>query len=198
MEGALTRPRTVWSRLLVTLAVIVVYRVGVWIPLPGVDQEQLQQLFQQLNIMMSWWQLFGGAIEHFSVFALGLIPYLNAAILFSLIAFRSAKLRELFLARETTFSLSLWALVLLFSLPQAIGTSVVIVTQGLTSWEPWAFYFLNVPVLTAGVFLLIWLGSLINTYGVGHGWAILLAVGILSDWPRHIVQLAYELGGGIL
>lgn len=190
MEGTLTRPRTFWSRLLVTVAVVVVYRVGVWIPLPGIDQERLRQIFSQIS---EWWYSFTGAIEHLSVFALGLIPYLNAAILFSLIAFRSPKLRELFLARDTKFSRGLWALVLLFSLLQAIGTSLLIVSQGLTSWTPWAFYLVNVPILVAGVFVLIWLGSLINRYGIGHGWAILIVVGILFDWPRFIAQIVYEL-----
>lgn len=195
MESVLVSSRTLWSRVLVTLAVIVVYRVGVWIPLPGIDQEQLRQFVQHLELLAMRWQWFSGAIERFSVFALGLIPYLNAAILFSLIAFRSVKLRELFLARERKFSWGLWALVLLFSVLQAIGTSVVIVTQGLTTWPPWVFYLVNVPVLVAGVFVLIWLGSLINRYGIGHGWAILIAVGILADWPRYIAQIANELQG---
>ncbi|MCS6903369.1 MAG: DUF2007 domain-containing protein [Candidatus Bipolaricaulota bacterium] len=189
MESAFAGSRTLWSRLVVTLAVIVVYRLGVWIPLPGIDHEHLRLFFQTLD----WWHFFTGVTERFSVFALGLIPYLNAAILFSLIAFRSVRLRELFLAQDAQFSWSLWALVLLFSLLQAIGTSVVIVTQGLTLWAPWAFYLVNVPVLTAGVFVLIWLGGLINRYGIGHGWAILIAVGILSDWPRYFATIAYEL-----
>lgn len=115
--------------------------------------------------------------------------------MFSLIAFRSAKLRELFLAKDMTFSWGLGALVLLFGLVQAIGISLIIVAQELTSWTPWAFHLVNVPVLVAGVFVLIWLGSLINRYGIGHGWAILIAVGILSDWPRFIATIAYELQG---
>lgn len=189
MEGTLTRSRTFWPRLLVTVAVVAVYRVGVWIPLPGIDQEQLRQLFQTLE----WWYFFTG--ERFSVFALGLIPYFTAAILFSLIAFRSSKLRELFLTRDAAFSWGLWALVLLFSLVQAFGTSWLLVNQGLTSWTPWAFYLVSVPILVAGVFVLIWLGSLIHRYGIGHGWAILIVVGILSDWPRYIALIAYELQG---
>ena len=59
--------------------------------------------------------------------------------------------------------------------------SFFIVTQGQTSWTPWAAHLVNVPVLMAGVLVLIWLGSLINRYGIGNGWAILIAVRILSD-----------------
>jgi hypothetical protein len=115
MESTLTRSQALWTRLLVTLAVVVVYRLGVWIPLPAIDPEKLQQLWQQLG-QLSWWQALGGTIERFSVFALGLIPYLNAAIFFSLIAFQSSKLRTLFLSRERTFSWWFWALILLVSL----------------------------------------------------------------------------------
>jgi preprotein translocase subunit SecY len=183
MTSTLARSHAFWARLLVTLAVVVVYRLGVWIPLPTIDPERLQQLWQQLGLL-SWWQALGGAIEHLSVFALGLTPYLNAAIFFSLIAFRSSKLRTLFLSRERTFSWWFWALILLVSLLQAAGMSFFIVTQGQTSWTPWAAHLVNVPVLMAGVLVLIWLGSLINRYGIGNGWAILIAVRILSDWPR--------------
>jgi preprotein translocase subunit SecY len=192
MESTLTRSQALWTRLLVTLAVVVVYRLGVWVPLPAIDPEKLQQLWQQLG-QLSWWQALGGTIERFSVFALGLIPYLNAAIFFSLIAFRSSKLRTLFLSKERTFSWWFWALILLVSFLQAAGTSFLIVTQGLTLWTPWAAHLVNVPVLMAGVLVLIWLGSLINRYGIGNGWAILIAVRILSDWPRYIVSFSFEL-----
>jgi hypothetical protein len=73
MTSTLPRSQALWTRLLVTLAVIVVYRLGVWIPLPTIDPERLQQLWQQLG-QLSWWQALGGAIERLSVFALGLIP----------------------------------------------------------------------------------------------------------------------------
>ncbi len=192
MTSTLPHSHALWARLLVTLAVVVVYRLGVWIPLPAVDPEQIQQLLQQFG-QLSWWQALGGVLERFSVFALGLIPYLNAAIFFSLIAFRSSKLRALFLSRERTFSWGFWALILLVSLLQAAGMSFFIVSQGLTSWTPWAAHLVNVPVLTAGVFVLIWLGSLINRYGIGNGWAILIAVRILSDWPFYIMGISSEL-----
>lgn len=194
MEGTLIRSHTLWSRLLVTLAVVVLYRVGAWIPLPGIDPTQIKIFLEQLD-QLGWFlsALTGGALERFSLFALGLIPYLNAAIFFSLIAFRSSKLRELFLARDPRFSWGLWALVLFFSLLQAMGASILMVTQGLTSWAPWAFYLVNVPILVAGVFVLIWLGSLINRYGIGHGWAILIITGILSTWPLSLGQISYEL-----
>ncbi len=183
-----TRPRTIWARLFVTLVVIVAYRLGAWIPLPGIDPEQLRQLFQAFQDLGA-----SRDIEHLSIFALGLIPYLNAALLFSVIAFRSVKLRELFLSQERTFSWGFFALILLFSVLQAAGTGVILVSQRLTSWEPWAFYLINIPVLVAGVFVLIWLGDLINRYGVGNGWAILIVTRILIDWPRYIVQISSEL-----
>jgi preprotein translocase subunit SecY len=192
MTSTLPRSHAIWARLLVTLAVVVVYRLGVWVPLPTIDPERLQQLWQQLG-QLSWWQALGGAIEHLSVFALGLTPYLNAAIFFSLIAFRSSNLRTLFLSKERTFSWWFWALILLVSLLQAAGMSFFIVTQGQTSWTPWAAHLVNVPVLMAGVLVLIWLGSLINRYGIGNGWAILIAVRILSDWPRYIVSFSFDL-----
>jgi preprotein translocase subunit SecY len=178
--------------LLVTLAVVVVYRLGVWIPLPTIDPERLQQLWQQFG-QLPWWMALSGALERFSIFALGLIPYLNAAIFFSLIAFRSSKLRTLFLSKERAFSWGFWGFTLLISVVQAAGMSFLIVSQGLTSWTSWAAYLVNVPVLTAGVFVLIWLGSLINRYGLGNGWAILIAVRILSDWPQYLATISSEL-----
>lgn len=192
MESSLTHPRTIGSRLLVTLAIVAAYRLGTWIPLPGVDPDQIQTIFSRLG-PLAWWQALGSPIERFSVFALGLLPYLNAAILWSLIAFPSAKLRALFLGHEKTFSWGLWALTLLLGLVQAAGTSFVIASQNLTTWEPWAFSLINIPVLTAGAFVLIWLGSLINRYGIGNGWAILLASQVFFDWPRFIAQLGMEL-----
>jgi len=99
MTSTLPRSHALWARLLVTLAVVVVYRLGVWIPLSTIDPERLQQFWQQLG-QLSWWQALGGAIEHLSVFALGLTPYLNAAIFFSLIAFRSSCARSFSLKSE--------------------------------------------------------------------------------------------------
>jgi preprotein translocase subunit SecY len=192
------------GRILFTLGALAVYRLGAWIPVPGVDFVQVHGFFQRTleGGLLGFLKLFTAkAFETFSLFALGLIPYFSASIIISLLTFRSHKLREWFLSGGEG-SKKIGLLVLLATLPLAVlqgsGMSYHIARSGLAApgLSPWEFYLLSVPIFVAGTFFLIWLGGLITRYGLGNGWAILLLAYTLTKVPGYAVQDLIMLGSG--
>lgn len=123
------------KRILFTLWIIIVFRLGAWIPVPGVDPQRLKDIFEQLGQLGQFLSAFtGGALERFSIFALGVIPYINASIILSLLVAVIPKLKELQEqgeeGRRVINKITRYATVGLAFI-QAAGTSYLIYTQGL-------------------------------------------------------------------
>jgi len=187
------------KRLIFTLGMLVVVRLGSHLPLPGIDKEAMANLFAQGGIL-GFFDLFaGGALSRFSVFALGIMPYINASIIMSLlqsvvpILEQWAKEGEDGRAKIT--AITRYATVFL-AIVQAFGISVWLQNMGVLMISGSAFRFLLLITLTAGTCFLMWLGEQITDFGIGNGISIIIFGGIIARIPSQIIQTGQLLKVG--
>ena len=188
------------SRILFTLAMIAVYRLGSHIPTPGVDAQALAHYFSDKGGgILGFLDMFsGGALKRFSIFALGVAPYINASIIMQLLVYVVPYLEKL--AKEGTegrqkiSQYTRYGTILIGAL-QAFGMSFMLANAGgkgvLTAemQEHFArFSILTVLTLTAGTAFIMWLGEKITEKGIGNGISMLIFVGIVASLPSAIVQ----------
>jgi len=191
-------------RLFFLLLALVVYRIGTHIPVPGIDPDQLRQLFnsQQGGILGLFNMFSGGALSRFSVFALGIMPYISASIIMQMLTYVLPSLEALRKEGESgrrkitqytrygTLGLAVF---------QAIGISVALESQqGLVLDPGLMFRFICVVSLVTGTIFLMWLGEQITERGLGNGISIVIFAGIVAGLPNAIGGL-FELvrTGGI-
>lgn len=205
-----TFPKQLKKRILFTIGVLIIYRVGVQIPTPGVDRDAVMEAFSQrgggvfglLNTFT------GGALEQFSILALGIIPYITASIIFQLLQTGVPYLEQLKKegesGRKKINQYTRYATVLL-SIFQGYGISKGFFGNesiiSITHFGFIPFQVFTIMTLTAGSCLLMWLGEQINEKGVGNGASLLIFAGIAAAIPQatanlwSIVQKG-ELSGG--
>jgi preprotein translocase subunit SecY len=180
------------NRILFTLGMIVVFRIGTHIPTPGVDAKLLTQnlpsseLFSFLNMFS------GGALRRFSVFALGIAPYINASIIMQLLVYVIPYLEHLAKeegeeGRKMINQYTRYGTVLIGAL-QAFGISFMLERYQVVVSPGWAFKIMAVTTLTAGTAFIMWLGEQMTNRGIGNGISILITAGILASLPEAIVQ----------
>jgi preprotein translocase subunit SecY len=184
-------------RLLFTAAMLVVYRVGVAIPTPGIDGQALSSFFDaSSSTLFGFANLFsGGALERFSIFALGIMPYISVAIILDLLKIGWPYLDELYkegeagrrkIAQYTRYGTVGLALVqgtmIAFSLEkiQAPGGGSVVYNPGLK------FIAMTVITVTAGTMFVMWIGEQITERGVGNGISLIIMAGIIARLPSAI------------
>ncbi|NRF66421.1 preprotein translocase subunit SecY [Aquincola sp. S2] len=185
-------------RLVFLLLALVVYRVGAHIPVPGIDPNQMQQLFsgQQGGILNLFNMFSGGALERFTVFALGIMPYISASIIMQLMTYVIPTLESLKKEGEAgrrkitqytrygTLGLAIF---------QSLGIALALEgSQGLVISPGFGFRITTVVSLTAGTMFLMWLGEQITERGLGNGISILIFGGIAAGLPGAIGGL-FEL-----
>ncbi|MBL0087664.1 MAG: preprotein translocase subunit SecY [Ideonella sp.] len=185
-------------RLVFLLLALVVYRLGAHIPVPGIDPNQLQQLFkgQQGGILSLFNMFSGGALSRFTVFALGIMPYISASIIMQLMTYVVPTLESLKKEGEAgrrkitqytrygTLGLALF---------QSLGIAVALEgSAGLVLSPGMGFRLTTVVSLTAGTMFLMWLGEQITERGLGNGISILIFGGIAAGLPNAIGGL-FEL-----
>lgn len=187
------------KRILFTLGVIIVFRLGAWIPVPGVDPNQIKLFIERLGQLGQFLSAFtGGALERFSIFALGVIPYINASIILSLLVAVIPKLKELQdqgeEGRRVINRITRYATVGLAFI-QAAGTSYLIYNQGLVqpTQSFLGFMFIAIVTLTTGTMFLMWLGERLTENGIGRGISMLIMIGILADYPRYFATIWGEV-----
>jgi preprotein translocase subunit SecY len=185
-------------RLVFLLLALVVYRVGAHIPVPGIDPNQMQQLFnsQQGGILNLFNMFSGGALSRFTVFALGIMPYISASIIMQLMTYVIPTLESLKKEGEAgrrkitqytrygTLGLAIF---------QSLGIALALEgSQGLVISPGFGFRITSVVSLTAGTMFLMWLGEQITERGLGNGISILIFGGIAAGLPGAIGGL-FEL-----
>ncbi|MBS0499333.1 MAG: preprotein translocase subunit SecY [Burkholderiaceae bacterium] len=176
-------------RLFFLLGALVVYRIGAHIPVPGINPDQLRQLFQsQQGGILNLFNMFsGGALSRFTVFALGIMPYISASIIMQLMtyvmpAFEALKKEGQSGQRKITQYTRYGTLGL--STFQSFGIAVALeASQGLVISPGWGFRLTAVVSLTAGSLFLMWLGEQITERGLGNGISILIFAGIAAGLP---------------
>jgi preprotein translocase subunit SecY len=193
------------KRALFTLGAIVVFRIGVAIPVPGVDLTAFANFFQGFGggIFGLLNMFSGGGLQHFSLFALGVVPYINASIIFSLLVPIVPRLKELqqqgdegrkVITRWTRYATVLLAFI------QALGYSYIIINQGLLEPE-WQqripiFIIISLIAMVAGTIFLMWLGERITENGIGNGVSMIIMLGILSRFPSYLADTYLAITSG--
>ncbi len=189
------------KRILFTLGAIVIFRIGVHITVPGVSTEILKEIFSQgSGGLFDFMNMFtGGALEQFSLFALGVTPYINASIIFSLLTSVVPKLKELQQqgreGRRKITAYTRWATVGLAVVQGAFMTALI--GSAVTGGPTVLFYVTTVTALTTGTIFLMWLGERITENGIGNGISMLIMVGILSRFPGSIRGMWADISGGV-
>ena len=182
------------NRILFTLGMIIVFRLGTHIPTPGVNSQALLDLLNQNdNQIFSFFNMFsGGALRRFSVFALGIAPYINSSIIMQLLVYVIPRLEHLAKeegeeGRKTINQYTRYGTVLIGAL-QAFGISFMLERYGCVLNPGWGFRLMAVITLTAGTSFIMWLGEQMTSRGIGNGISILITVGILAGLPQAILD----------
>jgi preprotein translocase subunit SecY len=182
------------KRIVFTLLMLAVYRIGIHIPTPGVDGVALQQVFENMKgTLFGMFNLFsGGAFERFSIFALGVMPYISASIIIQLLTVVIPTFHDLQkegdsgrkkLTQYTRYLTVLLCFVQGFAIASGLEASSnppVVLEPGL------AFRLLTTVTLTAGTVFLMWVGEQISERGIGNGVSLLIFAGIAAGIPRGI------------
>jgi preprotein translocase subunit SecY len=186
------------SRLWFVLGALIVYRLGSHIPVPGIDPVVLGQLFDsQKNGILGMFNMFsGGALSRFTVFALGIMPYISASIIMQLLTVVSPKLEQLKkegeAGRRAITKYTRYGTVALATF-QALGIAIALEGQaGLVLDPGMAFRLTAVVTLVCGTMFLMWLGEQITERGIGNGISIIIFAGIVAGLP-HAVGSTLEL-----
>ncbi len=178
-------------RLWFLLGALVVYRIGSFIPVPGIDPEQLRQLFDsQSGGILGMFDMFsGGALSRASVFALGIMPYISASIIVQMMTAISPQLEALKkegeAGRRKITQYTRYGTVFL-ALFQALGISIALESQGVVIDPGVGFRIIAVTTLTAGTMFLMWLGEQITERGIGNGISLIIFAGIAAGLPSAI------------
>ncbi len=182
------------KRVLFTLGILAVYRLGAWIPTPGVNYRQLELLFsQQGGSALGLMDLFsGGTLRRMTIFALGIMPYITASIIFQLLTVVYEPLariqKEGELGRRKITQWTRYVTVVLAAL-QAIGIAAILTKQGVVMNPGPGFILMTVLTLTTGSAFIMWLGEQITDRGIGNGMSLLIFAGIVAGLPRGIADL---------
>lgn len=189
------------KRILYTLGMLLVFRVGSYIPVPGVDTKQWADVLSGVvgEGLFGFIDLFtGGALSQFSLFGLGVIPYINASIILSLLIPVFPKLKELQQqgreGRRKLTQYTRWGTVGL-ALFQAYALSYLVIRYGLA--QPTVGFFLtSIIALTAGTIFLMWIGERITENGIGNGISMIIMAGIIARFPGQLQRTYIEIAAG--
>src|SRR5690242_9621739 len=201
--GAFSKATELKKRLWFTLGCLVIYRLGTYIPLPGIDSQVMADVFrQQAGGIMGMFNMFaGGALARMSIFALGILPYISASIIMQLMTTVSptveAMKKEGEAGRKKINQYSRYLTVLLAAV-QAWGLSVGLENMsssiGRAVPDPGLFFRLTTVItIVGGTMFLMWLGEQITARGIGNGISLIIFVGIIANIPHALAGLL-ELG----
>lgn len=205
--GNIARIPELKKRILFTLAMLAVYRVGVHIPTPGVDSEVMASFFENSNTLFGLFDMFaGGALRQFSVFALGIMPYISASIILELLTVVIPHLERLKkegdAGRKKIIQYTRYGTVVLAAIQ---GFGIAVGLEGMSSGESlvvvspgWGFRLLTVITLTAGTAFIMWLGEQINDRGIGNGISLIIFAGIVAGLPTAILSTFNLMSAGQL
>jgi preprotein translocase subunit SecY len=193
--GQIGRLTELKHRLLFVIGALVVFRIGAHIPLPGIDPVALAALFEaQRGTILDMFNMFsGGALERMTIFALGIMPYISAAIIMQLMTVVIPYLEQLKkegeAGRRKITQYTRYGTLGLASF-QAIGASIALQNQGVVIAPGFGFLFTATITLVTGTMFLMWLGEQVTERGIGNGISIIIFAGIVAGLPSAI--------GGIL
>lgn len=177
-------------RIIFTLLMLIVIRLGANVPIPGINTGALQDVFKNSEGLLSMLDAFsGGAFRNMTLFALGIIPYINSSIIMNLLTIAIPVLEEMQKegedGRKKIATITRYVTMVL-ALIQAIAITITLNAQGM--FTNWNFFsaMVSVSAMVAGTAFLMWIGERINEKGIGNGISIIIAVNILSGIPNAV------------
>ena len=197
--SAFSKAEELKKRIWFTLGALVIYRLGTYIPLPGIDPTAFEQSFlgQKQGVLDMFNMFSGGAVQRMAVFALNIMPYISASIIIQLLSSVLPSLeaikKEGEQGRKVLNQYTRYLTVVL-ALFQAYGIAIGLEGRGGVVADPgFVFRFSTMITLTGGTMFLVWLGEQITSRGVGNGSSLIIFAGIVARLPQAVVQL-FELG----
>ncbi|MGO4525315.1 preprotein translocase subunit SecY [Microvirga sp. 2MCAF35] len=197
--GAIAKADELKKRIWFTLGALIIYRLGTYIPLPGIDPEALRQSFQNASGgVLGLFNMFsGGAVERMAIFALNIMPYISASIIVQLLTSVLPSLEALkkegeagrkILNQYTRY------LTVFLAVFQSWGIAVGLQSSGTIVQAPGPFFLISTVItLTGGTMFLMWLGEQITSRGIGNGTSLIIFAGIVANLPNAIAG-TLELG----
>jgi preprotein translocase subunit SecY len=189
------KAKALQQRIWFTLGALLIYRLGTYIPVPGIDPEVFRQTFEQgaAQGIFGMFDMFaGGAVQRMAIFALNLIPYITASIVVQVVTSASPRLEALKKEGEAgRRKLNQYTryLTVLFCVVQAYGIAIGLEgSQGVVLNPGWFFRISTIVTLVGGTMFLMWIGEQITSRGVGNGISLIIFAGIIANLPATIVQ----------
>lgn len=181
-------------RILFTLMIVAIFRMGIFIPVPGVDASKVATLVGDSGSLLSFYDMIaGGAFSQFSIFALGVTPYINASIIIQLLTVAIPYLEELSKegqdGRKKIQNYTKYA-AMVFTIIQGYASYMLIKNSGAILIDGTFGLLLILLTMTTGTMLLVWIGEQISTRGIGSGVSVIIFVNIISSLPRMGYQIA--------
>ena len=187
------------NRILFTIFILAIYRLGTFVPLPGIDPDQLQSLMEgnQKGLLGMFNVFAGGAVSRMAIFALGIMPYISSSIIVQLLTGVSDYFKNLKsqgeIGRKKITQITRYGTVLLGTI-QGYGLSVGLESSANLVINPGMFFKITtVTTIVAGTIFLMWLGEQITQRGIGNGISLIIFSGIVAEIPRALVT-TFELG----
>ena len=201
--GSFGKAKDLQRRIFYALGLLIVYRIGTYIPVPGIDAGQLRAFFEQANTgiggMLNMFT--GGAVGRMAIFALGIMPYITSSIIMQLLASMVPQLEQLKKegeqGRKKINQYTRYGTVFL-AFFQAYGISVGLESQGLASDPGWYFRASCIITLVGGTMFLMWLGEQITARGIGNGISLIIFVGIVAELPSALAQFFASGRSGVI
>ena len=201
--GSFGKAKDLQRRIFYALGLLIVYRIGTYIPVPGIDAGQLRSFFEQANTgiggMLNMFT--GGAVGRMAIFALGIMPYITSSIIMQLLASMVPQLEQLKKegeqGRKKINQYTRYGTVLL-AFFQAYGISVGLESQGLASDPGLYFRASCIITLVGGTMFLMWLGEQITARGIGNGISLIIFVGIVAELPAALAQFFASGRSGVI
>jgi len=194
-----TQSNDLRNRILFTIFILAIYRLGTFVPLPGIDPEQLQVMMQsnQQGLLGMFNVFAGGAVSRMAIFALGIMPYISSSIIVQLLTGVSDYFKNLKaqgdIGRQKITQITRYGTVLLATI-QGYGLSVGLESSANLVINPGVFFKIStVTTIVAGTMFLMWLGEQITQRGIGNGISLIIFSGIVAEIPRALVT-TFELG----
>ena len=187
------------NRILFTIFILAIYRLGTFVPLPGIDPEQLQIMMEgnQKGLLGMFNVFAGGAVSRMAIFALGIMPYISSSIIVQLLTGVSDYFKNLKnqgeIGRKKISQLTRYGTVILATI-QGYGLAVGLEASASLVINPGVFFKIStVTTIVAGTLFLMWLGEQITQRGIGNGISLIIFSGIVAEIPRALVT-TFELG----
>jgi preprotein translocase subunit SecY len=189
------------GRLLFLVGALVVYRIGTFIPVPGINPSEVARFFtDQSNTILGIVNMFsGGALSRLSIFAMGVMPYISASIIIQMMSMVIPSLMELRKegesGRRKITEYTRYATVVLAAF-QSFAAAGALAKGGLTLISGWQFLFVATVTMTTGTLFLMWLGEQITERGIGNGISMIILAGIVAGLPGAIGNTAESVSTG--